>query len=54
MKYKIYTGLGGDFGGATYQMTEDYASIDEALEDAYNLSVEEYQSYSCLHSQFPS
>lgn len=40
MKYKIYAGLGG---GATYQMTEDYASIDEALEDAYNLSVEEYE-----------
>lgn len=44
MKYKIYAGLSGSFGGATYQMTEDYTSIDEALEDAYNLSVEEYQS----------
>lgn len=49
MKYKIYAGLGGGFGGATYQMTEDYASIDEALEDAYNLSVEEYQSYEGMH-----
>ena len=46
MKYKIYAGLGG---GATYQMTEDYATIDEALEDAYNLSVEEYQSYEGMH-----
>ena len=47
MKYRIYTGL----GGATYQMTEDYTSIDEALEDAYNLSVEEYQSYEgCMAS----
>ena len=49
MKYKIYAGLGGGFGGATYQMTEDYASIDEALKDAYNLSVEEYQSYEGMH-----
>lgn len=49
MKYRIYAGLGGSFGGATYQMTEDYTSIDEALEDAYNLSVEEYQSYEGMH-----
>lgn len=49
MKYKIYAGLGGGFGGATYQMTEDYATIDEALEDTYNLSVEEYQSYEGMH-----
>ena len=46
MKYRIYAGLGGR---ATYQMTEDYTSIDEALEDAYNLSVEEYQSYEGCH-----
>lgn len=49
MKYKIYAGLGGGFGGATYQMTEDYATIDEALKDSYNLSVEEYQSYEGMH-----
>lgn len=30
-------------------MTEDYATIDEALEDTYNLSVEEYQSYEGMH-----
>ena len=49
MKFKIYAGLSGGFGGATYQMTEDYASMDEALEDAYNLAVEEYQSYEGMH-----
>lgn len=48
MRIRIYAGLGGGFGGATYQTTEDYASIDEALEDAYNLSVEEYQSYGVM------
>lgn len=30
-------------------MTEDYTSIDEALEDAYALAVEEYQSYEGMH-----
>lgn len=46
MKYKIYAGLSG---GATYQKTEDYSSMDEALEDAYVLAVEEYQSYEGCH-----
>jgi hypothetical protein len=45
MKYKIYAGL----SGATYQKTEDYSSMDEALEDAYALAVEEYQSYEGCH-----
>lgn len=45
MKYKIYAGL----SGATYQKTENYSSIDEALEDAYALAVEEYQSYEGCH-----
>lgn len=49
MKFKIYAGLGGSFGGAAYQMTEDYASMDEALADAYNLAVEEYQSYEGMY-----
>ena len=30
MKYKIYAGLSGGFGGATYQRTEDYSSVDKA------------------------
>lgn len=46
MKYKIYAGLSGGFGGATYQKTEDYSSMDE---DAYALAVEEYQSYEGCH-----
>lgn len=49
MKYRIYAGLGGSFGGATYQMTGDYASMDEALEEARALAVEEYQSYEGYH-----
>lgn len=27
MKYKIYAGLSGGFGGATYQKTEDYQHL---------------------------
>lgn len=49
MKYKIYAGLSGGFGGATYQMTEDYASKDEAMQEAYELAVEQYQSYEGCH-----
>ena len=39
MKYKIYAGLNGGFGGATYQKTEGYSSMDEALEDAGTYSL---------------
>lgn len=49
MEYKIYAGLSGGFGGANYQKTEDYSSMDEALEEAYALAVEEYQSYEGCH-----
>lgn len=44
-----YAGLSGGFGGANYQKTEDYSSMDEALKDAYALAVEEYQSYEVCH-----
>lgn len=45
MRYKIYAGL----SGAIYQMIEDYASMEDELEDAYALAVEEYQSYEGCH-----
>ena len=28
MKYKIYVGLGGSFGGATFQYVDDFDSED--------------------------
>lgn len=49
MRYKIYAGLSGGFGGANYMFTENYNSMDEALKDAYRLAVEEYQSYEGCH-----
>lgn len=49
MKYKIYAGLGGGFGGATSQGIFEYNSLREAEEDAYNLAIEAYESYGGLH-----
>lgn len=49
MKFKIYAGLGGGFGGAHYICTKDYESEEEAMKDAYQLAVEEYQSYEGMH-----
>lgn len=49
MKYKIYAGLGGSFGGANYQSTHEFTTEDEAYNYAYNLAVEEYQSYEGCH-----
>lgn len=48
-KYDLYTGMGGGFGGARYNGTYEYSSEEEALQDAYNLAVEEYQSYEGSH-----
>lgn len=45
MKYNIYAGLSGGFGGATYQGTEDFDNIDEATDVAYQLACEEYDAH---------
>jgi hypothetical protein len=44
MKYNIYAGLNGGFGGATYQGTEDFDNIDEATDVAYQIACEEYDA----------
>lgn len=49
MKYKIYAGLSGSFGGATYQYTEDYDTGDEAEVAAYERALEIYERYAGLH-----
>lgn len=48
-EYNIYAGLGSSFGGAVYQGTVLAKSYEEAEEYAYQLAVEEYQSYEGLH-----
>ena len=47
--FKIYCGMGGSFGGARYNGTYEYASINEATDDAYRMAEEEYQSYEGCH-----
>ena len=47
--FKIYAGLSGGFGGANYHGTYEYNSMDDAQEDAYQLALEEYQSYEGCH-----
>lgn len=47
--YKLYAGLGGGFGGATYHGTYEFDDADEAERAAYNLAWEEYQSYEGNH-----
>lgn len=49
MKFNIYAGLGGSFGGAQYQGTGDFESCVEAGNYAYQLALEEYQSYEGYH-----
>lgn len=49
MKYKIYAGLGGGFGGATYQETGTFANKKDAMDYAYELAVQEYEQYDGLH-----
>ena len=41
--------MGGSMGGAKYNGTYEYNSEVDALKDAYNLAVEEYQSYEGCH-----
>ena len=47
--FDIYAGLSGGFGGAYFHKTEEYATIDEAVQEAYELAIEEYQSYEGCH-----
>ena len=49
MKYNIYAGLGGGFGGPLYQGTGEFDDDDSAIDYAYEMAVEEYQSYEGYH-----
>lgn len=51
-KFKLYAGLGGGFGGATYQGTYEYPDKEAAEHDAYDLAVEEYESYGGYHGLY--
>lgn len=46
MKYNIYAGLGGGFGGARLVAeAEEFENQAAAEEYAYEYAIEEYQSY---------
>ena len=45
MKYAIYAGLGGSFGGANYQFSGDFDTEEDALGTARIMAIEEYESY---------
>lgn len=49
MKYNIYAGLGGTFGGAQYRGTGEFENFDDAEDYAYRIAVEDYESYEGYH-----
>ncbi len=48
-KFKIYAGVIGRFGGASYQCTIEAKNTQDAIRFAYQLAEEEYQSYEGSH-----
>lgn len=49
MKFRIFAGLGGGFGGADEHGVYEFDSDDEAMEFAYEKACEEYDSYDGMH-----
>lgn len=49
MKYDIYAGMGGSFGGPTFVDTLDFTTAEEADKYAYDEAWLEYESYAGLN-----
>ena len=49
MKYDIYAGMGGSFGGANFIETIDAKTAEEADKYSYDQAWEEYESYAGYH-----
>ena len=49
MKYKIYAGLEGGFGGANYIRTVESVSEEQANQEAFEEACQIYDSYAGLH-----
>lgn len=49
MKYNIFAGLSGGFGGANYYNTEEFDTVEEAEENAYEIACEKYDNMAGLH-----
>ena len=42
MKFKVYAGLGGSFGGASFEGIYEFTSVEEAERAAYNMAFDEF------------
>ncbi len=49
MKFKLYSGLGGSFGGTTFQGEYEFKTKEEAEMRAWELACTEYEQYEDLH-----
>lgn len=49
MKFEIYVGLGGGFGGASYIETIEANTREEAEEYARQCAIDDYESYEGSH-----
>ena len=47
--YNLYAGLGGGFGGMQYHYTEEFDTREEAVDAAYQIAREDYESYEGLY-----
>ena len=47
--FDIYYGLSGGFGGAVFDGTYEFQNLEEAINYAYMMAVEEYESYGGNH-----
>lgn len=45
MKFKIFAGLGGGFGGAEFQYIEEFASLEDAEEAAWSAAADIYDDH---------
>ena len=48
-KYKIFAGLGGGFNSVQEHCIEEFSSEEQAIDYAYDLACDEYDSYAGLH-----
>lgn len=48
-QFNIYAGLGGSFGGMTYQYTGMFEDPEEAEMEAYEAACEQYEQYEDTH-----
>lgn len=45
MRFKIFAGLGGGFGGAEFQYIEEFASLEDAEEAAWSAAADIYDDH---------